>query len=246
MTRSNKNLTLSVPVNVSVVEQMIPFHGTTILRQFVKGKPNPTGLKNFVLASPDGLVLDFVVYEGANTWPGGKPDERLGVGGTVVKILTERLQIGHTVFIDRYFTTLNLLEYLDGKGITAVGTILLNRLPKNVRAKLKSEKELQKEGRGAYQELVRDDEKVGLVKWLDNGSVLIATTKMMAAPIDEVRRYDKKTKKHIYLPRPRCIAAYNDSMGGVDLADRLVSYYRMGMRTRKWPVRFFFISSIWP
>jgi len=34
----------------------------------VPNKPNQVGLKNFVAASHDGLVIDFVVYKGANSF----------------------------------------------------------------------------------------------------------------------------------------------------------------------------------
>lgn len=47
------------PQCLSIDEQKIPFHGHASMRQYVKGKPNPLGIKNFVCASPDGLPVDF-------------------------------------------------------------------------------------------------------------------------------------------------------------------------------------------
>lgn len=50
----------------------------------------------------------------------------------------------------------------------------------------------------------------------------------------------KKEKKFIEISRPEVVRLYNNSMGGVDLHDQLLSYYRIFIKSRKWTLRLIF------
>lgn len=84
-------------------EQMIPFMGRTDLRQYVQGKPNPTGLKNFVLADTLGRVLDFEIYQGARI----SKHKDLGIGGGIVMRLEDTMPYGQNsvMSFNRFFTS---------------------------------------------------------------------------------------------------------------------------------------------
>ncbi|KAJ4449340.1 hypothetical protein ANN_00738 [Periplaneta americana] len=57
---------------------------------------------------------------------------------------------------------------------------------------------------------------------------------------DKVRRWDNKNKKYIDVSRPKVVKLYNQSMGGVDKLDFLISLYRIFMKTRNWTLKLIF------
>lgn len=222
--------------DVSIDEQMIPFTGACDLRQYVPNKPNPVGLKNFVAASPDGLVLDFIVYQGSTTFKAAASELKLGIGGNVIAHLSDTMLSGTNIYCDRYFTSPNLIDFMLSKSIYVTGTVMKNRIPEAV-TKLSSDKELQKRGRGASDIFVRQDTKMAMVKWFDNKPIVMLSAIHGKQPEDDCRRWSKKDKAYIIVKRPAIIREYNNKMGGVDLCDRMIALYRMKTRTKKWTIR---------
>lgn len=227
---------------VSMDEQMVPFWGHTQMRQHIKGKPNPCGLKNFVACAPDGLPLDFFFYEGkgdsilpadANlTFP------QLSIAGKVIVRLTKNLPPGMSIYMDRYFTSVDLLDELHLMGYQGTGTLTLDKVPYNTQ--LYTDGELRGGGRGYFCQVVREGGQISIVKWFDNKPVILISSVHGAEPTDVCRRWSKKEKRYVDVTRPHVIKVYNECMGGVDMLDRMISFYRINARTKKWPVRVMF------
>ena len=229
-------LKLARPRDVSIDEQMIPFSGACALRQYVPNKPNPVGLKNYVVASQDGMVLDYVVYQGSGSFTSAPPDLKLGMGACVIVHLAQTLPAGTRIYCDRFFMAPSIVDYMLSKHlIHMTGTVMKNRIREV--SKLCDDKTLIKQGRGASDSVVRTDGKLVAVKWYDNKPVVLISSVHGVSPQDTSKRWAKAEKKYIDVDRPNIIAQYNSKMGGVDLCDRMMSFYRMSARTRKWTIR---------
>lgn len=72
---------------------------------------------------------------------------------------------------------------------------------------------------------------------MDNKSVIMLSNHFAAEPLDSCKRWSKKEKKFVEVQRPAVVREYNTNMGGIDLADRMISYCPMRARTKKWTVR---------
>ncbi|XP_047108126.1 piggyBac transposable element-derived protein 3-like isoform X1 [Schistocerca piceifrons] len=236
-----KRACLSLPrtPEVAVDEQMIPFTGACAIKKFVRGKPNPEGLKNFVLAAPSGLVLDFEIYHGKGTFPEAIGQQlKQGIGALAVLRLCQSLPEGTQVFFDRYFTSVPLLESLAEKNLPATGTVMKSRIPRAVH--LTADKILANQGCGSVDQTVRKDKHISIVKWYVQKPVITTSTKVGKNPMDQCKRWSKKDRRYIQVPCPAVISCYNKNTGGVDLTDRMMSFYRICTRTRKWTVKTIF------
>ena len=99
------------------------------------------------------------------------------------------------------------------RDLSAVGTIQGNRIHKKYFLKLSTDKELTKKGRGSFKLLVRQDEKMCVVTWMDNKSVLMPSTAVCSNPVDTIKRWSKKNKKYITISckvTTSCFCAFID------------------------------------
>ena len=228
-------LKLEKDQDVCIDEQMISFTGRCPARQYVPRKPSPTGLKNFVLAGASGIVYDFSLYRGAGMYTNyvlnGKPP---GQGTGSVLRLCESLREGHRLFCDRFFTTLPLITALQERHIYLTGTITKRNVPASVG--FTSDLLLSRQGRGSSEQFVSEND-IAIVKWYDNKPILMASSAFGIEPEGTCSRWCKKDKVRKQVTRPAVIAAYNKSMGGVDMCDRMIAYHKISSRTRRWNLR---------
>ncbi|KAF0748678.1 piggyBac transposable element-derived protein 3-like [Aphis craccivora] len=110
---NNRCKQLPVERNISVDEQIVPFKGQLVVKQYMKGKPNPWGIKIFLLCGQSGIVYNMTLNQGV---------EQLSL------ILPNILrQIDIFFFLTIFFSSYNLFYALTARQIYAADTIRINR-----------------------------------------------------------------------------------------------------------------------
>ncbi|KAH9635158.1 hypothetical protein HF086_009498 [Spodoptera exigua] len=164
----------------------------------------------------------------------------VGLGGLVVLALCKTIrQKPANVYCDNFFTSPELVYMLrENYGIFCTGTIRGNRL-RGCESVLPSDKELKKKPRGSFAQGVCNQNKRAAVKWLANKCVTLISSCVDAHPVDKIKRYSKEHKAKVDVDCPKIVKNYNKNMGGVDLADMLISLYKIPLKTRRWYLSIF-------
>lgn len=104
--------------------------------------------------------------------------------GRMVLKLTDTLPLGVFVFTDRYFT-----DTLSLRKIFLAGTVMASGVPKN--AGIWCNNELKKTETESYDQVMRDNGKIILVKWFDNKPANLASSYMGVQPEGTCSRWSK-------------------------------------------------------
>lgn len=117
----------------------------------------------------------------------------LDLGGKIILKLSDSLQLWSSVYVNRYFTSKLLFNFLLNREVFATGTLMKCRVPKL--AELQTDRYMKRSSRGSIDQIVRNDKKCCLVKWFDNREVLLLSTESGKLSIEICHWYCLKQKK---------------------------------------------------
>ncbi|KAG8236661.1 hypothetical protein J437_LFUL014509 [Ladona fulva] len=92
---------------LTIDESMVLWHGHLAIRQYISTKRHKYGMKLYMLAEPNGLVQKIHLY-------GGSKDEEVGGREHSFKVAKKMMEgkegIGHALFMDNFYNSLQLTE----------------------------------------------------------------------------------------------------------------------------------------
>jgi len=178
---------------------LLLWKGKLKFKQFLPLKRVRFGIKLFqVVDCTSGFILEFIVYTGADT---DYKKFNLGITGDVVAhFLESHFEKGHVVYVDNWYSSPKLAEFLHEKDTGLCGTVKKNRagLPKLASSLKKGESEV------AHNMIWL------ALKWQDKKEVWIITT-VHELGYDSTGKIHYKTGEEKI--KPNCIIDYNKNMG---------------------------------
>lgn len=212
-------------MNLCIDESLVLWKGRLIFRQYIPSKRARFGIKIFSICDCEtGFCLGVIVYTGKDTQllqcEHGLPTK------VVMTLMEPYFDKGHKLFVDNWYTSLQLFNLLVGKKVNACGTIRRNRKGIPIDNKLKT---------GEMEVLYSD--KYTYVHWVDRRDVRMLSSIHNDVVMLNTEKTDRKTG--VPQKKPSCILDYNNNMGAVDQGDMQLSSLRTGRKSLKWYKKLF-------
>lgn len=214
-------------INLSLDEELVLWKGRLVFRQYIPMKRARFGMKLFCLCENTGYTYRFRVYTGKDNPMQAiycdVPDdaqELLKTEKIVVHLMEPLLDKGYQLYVDNFYTSVNLVSYLDDHATGCCGTVRGNRVPAPVKN--------HKLDKGASVGFRKDN--LLCVKFKDKRDVFVLTN----IHTEETSRQRVRGRHEVFVDRPVCICDYNRNMGGVDKVDQLIAPYDATRKCLKW------------
>ncbi|XP_023290186.1 piggyBac transposable element-derived protein 4 [Orussus abietinus] len=214
--------------NLCIDESLFLFKGRLFFKQYIPSKRNRFEIKLFVLCDcSTGFVLDVIVYTGL-TSEVQTFSEKLGKTGNIVATLMQPyLGKGHQLFVDNWYSSPALFQYLHSFATNACGTV-----KKQCKGMPKMSEKLEK-GDLSF----RSSGNLLALKWQDKREVWMLSTSH-SAEYKDCEKKNYQTGENIQ--KPSCIIDYSKSMNIVDRSDAIINTVSSIRKTLKWYKKFFF------
>lgn len=237
---------------LSLDETLIRAFGRMKFKVRIITKAARYGIKVYVLTDArTAYVLRVIFYTGKSTYHPQPDEETKKKTVQVVSQLVSPYAGSHrTVYVDRFYTSLDLVKELAEMDLYITGTVMQNRIPSDVRV-LKTSDEWKKMKRGdaikgkcIFKKQDGSEVEAGLVCWRDRQIVYCLSNDTNNFEMDMCKRRGEGGL--LDLTRPISIARYNQYMGGVDLADmrRLHCSSTIMGQNRWWLKLFFYLLDV--
>lgn len=99
--------------NLCIDESLLLFKGRLFFKQYIPSKSDRFGIKSFVLCDcSTGYILDLIVYTGSTTEVQALPEKFGKTGNIVATLMQPYLGKGNQLFVDNWYSSPALFEYL--------------------------------------------------------------------------------------------------------------------------------------
>ncbi|GFV62876.1 piggyBac transposable element-derived protein 4 [Trichonephila clavipes] len=198
--------------DISVDESRIAYKGRLSWKQYIPQKRARFGIKLFQLCeSESGYIGNSLIYTGKGTAFNENYNDYGLSTKSVLTLIHELKGKGYCLFIDNFYTSLELAEILIGSKTDMCGTLRPNR--KGLSVSLKSST-VKKGEIIAFQK-----GKMCVLKWKDKKLLHMLSTFHNADMMEQ-----KAKKRDSVKLKPKAVVFYNN-IGGVDRSDQCLSYY---------------------
>ena len=112
---------------ISIDEAMIAFRGRVGFRQYIRGKPQPWGIKAYVLSeSKTGYMHNLLIYYGKETQLISAADLN-HTTKVVLTLMGPLANLGYDLYTDWFYTSPQLAVELIKIGTSLTGTVMVNK-----------------------------------------------------------------------------------------------------------------------
>ncbi|KAH9636406.1 hypothetical protein HF086_006166 [Spodoptera exigua] len=170
---------------MAIDESLILWKGRLRFRQYIKNRAHKYGIKLYMLADHHGICLKIHLYAGSQDLTVGGRDH---VKKVIRLLVANYLNNGHSLYVDNYYSSVDIAEELLNKKMHVTGTLNFNRKgnPKQViNARLQPTEAC----------IMHNNKNITVTKWRDKREVAFISTAHDSQYIETRNKYGNMSFK---------------------------------------------------